>query len=246
MSCEQNKTKVYFYMMNKNTITYNGKDYEIKEPTIETWQKLMAIKDWTDENEFNISLIAALSDLTEEQIKKASWDDIVEASQILSDYVIQDSKRFYKQFVHDEVVYQFIDLPNLTFGEFVDIDTFLQKPENEKKKEINLLIAMFYREVDKDGKLSEYDASKLEARANSFKRLPVKYVNGASNFFLRLEKILQEGIPPSFLKRVKMGMKATIITMTLPILAIFGVGLILLSNLRTKILLRLGKLQSIH
>lgn len=232
--------------MNKHTITYNGKDYEVKEPTIETWAKLMAIKDWSDENEFSISLIAALSGLSEEDIKKASWDDIVEASQILTEYMLQDGKRFYKEFVIDEQIYRFIDLSNLSFGEFVDIDSFLQKPEHEKKAEMHLLMAMFYREVGPDGKILEYDAGKLESRAEKFKKLPVKYVNGASTFFLRLEKILQEGIPPSFLKKTKIWIKGILITMTLPILAIFGVGLILLSNLRTKISPRLNKLQSTH
>ena len=231
--------------MKKHTINYNGKDYEVKEPTIETWGKLMAIKDWSDEKEFSVSLIAALSGLSDEDIRKASWDDIVEASQILTHYMLEDGKKFYRDIVFEEQVYRFIDLGNLSFGEFVDIDTFLQKPEHEKKAEMNLLMAMFYREVH-DNKIDEYDASKLEQRAEKFKKLPVKYVNGASTFFLRLEKTLQEGIPPSLLKKVKMWMKGIIITMTLPILAIFGVGLILLSNLRTKILPKSNKLQSIH
>jgi len=231
--------------MNKHTITYNGKDYEVKEPTIESWSKLMAIKDWSDENEFSVSLISVLSGLSEEDIKKASWDEIVEASQILTQYMLQDGKRFYKEFVLDEQVYRFIDLSNLSFGEFVDIDSFLQKSEHEKKSEMNLLMAMFYREVGTDNKIFEYDASKLEDRAHKFKSLPVKYVNGASTFFLRLEKILQEGIPPSFLKKTKIWSKGILITMIIPILAIFGVGLILLSNLRMKILPKSNKLQSI-
>lgn len=232
-------------MMSKNVITYNGKDYEIKEPTIEIWQKLLAIKDWSDENEFNISLISALSDLTEEEVKKAPWDEIVEASEALSVLLVQDNKKFYKDIELDGEAYTFLDLNNLSFGEFVDIDTFLQKSEIEKRNEMHFLMALLYREMV-DGKISEYDASKIEARAKKFKKLPVKYVNGASNFFLRLEKTLLEDTPLSLFKKMKLWMRGLILTMIIPIFLIFGVGLTLLSNWRMKILPKSRKLQSIH
>lgn len=218
----------------KNKIEYKGVDYELKEPTIEVWQKLVALKDWADDTEYNITLISSLCDLTEEQVKLAPWDEIVEASQILSNYVIQDGKKFYKEFELQGQVYRFIDLPNLTFGEFIDIDTFLQKPEHEKKNEMNMMMAMLYREVGLNGKILEYDSVRLQNRAEKFKKLPVKYVNGATSFFLRLEKTLHQGIPLSFVKKIKKWMVAIWIVVSLPVLAIFGVGLILSSNLRMK------------
>lgn len=228
----------------KNVITYKGQDYEIKEPTIEIWQKLLAIKDWSDESEFSIALISALSELPEEEVKKAPWDEIVEASQALSGYMLQDNKKFYKDIELDGQAYTFIDLNNLSFGEFVDIDTFLQKTELEKRNEMHFLMALLYREMD-NGKISEYDASKIESRANKFKKLPVKYVNGASTFFLRLEKALQGNIPLSSLKKTKMWVKGILLTMIIPVLVIFGVGSTLLSNWRMRISRKSNRLQSI-
>jgi len=230
--------------MDNNTITYDGKEYKIVEPTIETWQKLMSIKDWTDEREFNITLISALSGLAVEDVEKCSWEDVVEASELLSNIILKEGKRFYKDIEFEGQVYSFIDLNNLSFGEFIDIDTFLQKPEHEKKKEMNLLMAMFYRE-SQNGKVEQYDSSKIGPRAEKFKKLPVKYVNGASTFFLRLEKILQGNIPTSFVSKMKLWMKAIGILMILPILAIFGAGSILWSNFLTKISPKSRRLQSI-
>jgi hypothetical protein len=218
---------------------YQGKFYELKEPSIELWNKLMSMKDWTDEVEFSIKLISELCNLTEDEVKNTDWQQMLELSKSLSNYILQDSKKFYKEFEFEGQKYKFIDLPNLTFGEFVDIDTFLSKPANERLKDTHLLMAMFYREVAITGKLVSYDSSQLEKRAEKFKKLPVKYVNGSSTFFLLTEKVLRQSSPTSS-KRGMWTIKTMIrILMTLPRSLSFGVGLIRSSNSRTKTLQKL-------
>lgn len=217
---------------------FKGKFYELKEPSIELWNRLMSIKDWTDEVEFSVKLISELCNLTEEEVKNNDWEVMIELSKSLSNYILQDSKKFHKEFEFEGQKYRFIDLPNLTFGEFIDIDTFLNKPTNERLKDTHLLMAMFYREVDDNGKLFPYDGSQLEKRAEKFKKLPIKYVNGSSTFFLLTEKILRK----SSLTSSKKGMTIkTIIKMmmTIPRSVLFGVGLIRSRNSQMKTLQKL-------
>jgi hypothetical protein len=149
---------------------FKGKFYELKEPSIELWNRLMSIKDWTDEVEFSVKLISELCNLTEEEVKNNDWEVMIELSKSLSNYILQDSKKFHKEFDFEGQKYKFIDLPNLTFGEFIDIDTFLNRTTNERLKDTHLLMAMFYREIDDNGKLAPYDSSQLEKRAEKEKQ----------------------------------------------------------------------------
>jgi hypothetical protein len=227
--------------MDKHTIIYNGTKYEILEPTIEMWSKLMLLQDWTDETEFALVLISEMTGLSKEEISKADWHSVITASQNLSNHLLSESKKFNNEFEFDGVKYGFIDLANLSFGEFIDIDTFLGKNDHDRKREMNLLMAMLYRELDGNGKLTDYDSNKIQERAEKFKRLPVKYVNGASTFFLRLEKILQGSFPLSLSTRLKMRVKTILILVKLVVSASIGLGLARLYNWRMKISQRWNK-----
>jgi hypothetical protein len=219
--------------MEKHKISYGGKDYEVIEPTIELWGKLASLQDWTDETEFAIILISHMTGLSKEDIQKSNWHDVLTVSQNISNHLLHESKQFHKEFEFEGQKYKFIDLPNLTFGDFIDIDTFLSKPEMERRREMHLLMALLYRE---DGVVSD-----TMLRAERFKQLPVKYVNGASTFFLRLEKISQGSSQLSLLSRLKMRMMIISIVVKLVVLANIGVGLGRLSLWRKKILRRSKK-----
>jgi len=188
--------------MIKHTITYEDKEYVVNEPSIQIWTKLDFYKDILDDNDFVIKIISESTGLTEDQIMQADWFDILQVASGLSELLLNINDDFHSDFEFDGVKYKFIDLPNLTFGEFIDIDSFLQKNEAERKNQLNFLMALFYREVGEDGKMVKNDGELLQARAEKFKNLPVRYVHGALGFFLRLEKILQK---PSlrFLVRLK-------------------------------------------
>lgn len=220
--------------MEKHKISYGGKDYEVIEPTIELWGKLASLQDWTDETEFAIILISHMTGLSKEDIQKSNWHDVLTVSQNISNHLLHESKEFHKEFEFEGQKYKFIDLPNLTFGEFIDIDTFLSKPEMERRREMHLLMALLYKE---DG----VEVSNTMLRAERFKRLPVKYVNGASTFFLRIEKISQGSSQLSLLSRLKMRMMMTLIVVKLVVSASIGVGLVHLSTWREKILPRSKK-----
>jgi len=220
--------------MEKHKISYGGKDYEVIEPTIELWGKLASLQDWTDETEFAIILISHMTGLSKEDIQKSNWHDVLTVSQNISNHLLHESKQFHKEFEFDGQKYKFIDLPNLTFGEFIDIDTFLSKPELERRREMNLLMALLYKE---DGG----EPSNTMLRAERFKQLPVKYVNGASTFFLRLEKISQGSSQLSLLSRLKMRMMIISIVVKLVVLVNIGVGLGRLSLWLKKILRRSKK-----
>jgi hypothetical protein len=217
-------------------INYGGKIYKVDEPTIEVWAKLILLQEWTDEREFAIRLLSFITGLTEEEIEKSDVIEVLQAAADLSKYLMSESKVFHNEFDFNGVKYKFLDLTNMTFGEFIDLDTYLTKTDVEKKKELNLFMAMLYRELDDKGNYKPYDSNEMMKRAEIFKKLPVKYVNGASTFFLRSEKILSNNIKTSLSKRLKIMINTIWNLKKLIVSTSIGVGSLLLSRLRTKIL----------
>jgi hypothetical protein len=230
--------------MEKQYVKYKGKNYLINEPTIEDWSKIMILQEWSDEREFSTILLSQITGLSQEEIENADYQEILDAAQTISQYFLVDSSEFKNEFEFNGKKYRFLDLPNLKFGEFIDIDGFLTKPVIEKKKEMNLLMAMLYREVDENGNYLPYDSSKVQLRSEEFKKLPVKYVNGASSFFLRLGKISQGNMTLSFWNKVKMMTRMIYLSVKFLLLISFGVGLALLSRLPMKISQRWTKLRN--
>lgn len=177
--------------MEKHYVVFDNKEYEVQEPTVELWNRLSVLKDLYQENEFHLMLISLATGLNIEQIKQANWEGVYETSTYLANYFMKESEKFFKEFEFKGVKYKFIDLENLTFGEFIDIEEYFSRPEAKRTSEINWLLALLYREVDENGELFIYDASKIKERAELFRNLPMKYTS-AFRFFFLLEDILRK------------------------------------------------------
>lgn len=115
-------------------------------------------------------------------------------------------------------------LKDLTFGEFVDLDNYLEEPwEN-----MHYIMAILYRPITSQKKkryaIEEYDSDKSFDRANLFKdNLSVATVNGAASFFLTIGKEYQTALQSSLSKQQrKMKKKKELQTQTTSTLS--GVG----------------------
>ena len=221
--------------MEKQYVKYKGKNYIVNEPTIEDWAKIMVLQEWSDEREFATILLSQITGLTNEEIENADYQEALNAAQTISEYFLKESSEFRNEFEFNGTKYRFLDLTNMTFGEFIDLDGFLNKPVIEKKKEMNLLMAMLYREVDDKGNTLPYDSGKVYLRGEEFKKLPVKYIHGASSFFLRGEKLLRGSMTGFSWRRTMMILKMIWLLVKFTALTSFGVGLALLLRLPTKI-----------
>lgn len=184
--------------MERHFIEFDKKEYEIQEPTIELWNKLNTLKELYDEEQFTLSIISLATGLTIEQVRQANYYQAWLTANFLTDYFLKEGEKFYPTFEFKGVKYKFVDLENLTFGEFIDIDTFLAQPLVKRQGELNFLMALFYREVDDDGNLVKYDGTKVKARAELFKHLPVKYLRGSLNFFFSFRRHITKKYPLIF------------------------------------------------
>ena len=173
--------------METTYIEHKGKRYEVKEPTINTWKNVMIFKDLLDEEEMNVKMISEVTGLSVKDIKESDALEIRIAGDKLWRYLNQESKQLHKLIEHDGVTYQLVDVNKISFGQFVDIDTFMKKDEAYKIANLNELAAYLYCEEG-----VKYGDSDIKKRIENFKELKVKYIEGAVFFLLSLGKGLHE------------------------------------------------------
>lgn len=173
--------------METTYIEHKGKKYEIKEPTIDVWKNVMIYKDLLDEEDMYIKMISEVTGISIQEIKTADALEIRIAGDKLWRHLNQESKKLFYSIEHNGVKYDLVDVKKISFGQFVDIDTFLKKDESYKVANLNELAAYLYCEHG-----VEYGKSDIQKRIEDFKSLPVKYVEAAIFFLLNLAKGLQE------------------------------------------------------
>jgi hypothetical protein len=183
--------------MNITHIEYKGKRYEVKEPTIDTWKNIMVFKDILDEQEMYVKLIAETTGLSVGQIKEADAADIIIAGDKLWRHLNQETKELYQHIEHKGIYYTLVDVSKISFGQFVDIDTFLKKDESYKISNLNELAAYLYCESGQT-----YSQSNFTKRIEAFKDLPVKYVESAIFFLVILAEASQQVIALSSKSRI--------------------------------------------
>ncbi len=176
--------------MTTNYIDFKGKKYVLNEPTVSNWAEIMKMKDLLTEQEMYVKMISKVSGIDEKEILETDATTIAHIGSIIQSYLNDEDQEYYPYITHKGVEYQIVDIEKITFGQFVDIDTFLGKDENYRISNLSELAAYLYVE-----KNTEYSPSNFKKRIESFKDLPLKYVEGSVFFLINLEKVLQELTP---------------------------------------------------
>lgn len=201
--------------MIEHIIEYNGKKYPVKEPTIRTWTEVMKLKDILDEAELFVKIIELTTGLSHEDILQADASLIKKVGEQVLSIVTGSNKKVVTTFEYEGVEYQFLDIQNLSFGQYIDIETFLSKDENYRIQNLSELAAYLY--IEKGTKYGETNISK---RAENFKDLPIKYMEGSVFFLLSTANLSAE------LTRIYSKSKTLKLLMKLKIISrLIGVGI---------------------
>jgi hypothetical protein len=106
-----------------------------------------------------------------------------------------DKPKFKDRFEIDGVHYGFFPTwKELSFAEFVDMDTISTKKPDELLSMLHILAAIMYRPIIEekshhDFQIEKYDVEKMKVRSEIFKhKLDISYVLGAQFFFINYAK----------------------------------------------------------
>jgi len=172
--------------MNKTYIEYNNKKYPIKELTIEIWANIMKYKNILDDVDLYVKMIADMTGLSTDEVRQSDANSIIETGTLLYNYINQESKDIKYNLEHNGIQYELCDFSRMSFGQFIDIDTFMSKDEAYKIANLNELASYLYTEKNK-----KYGDVDFKKKIEDFKTLKVRDVEAAVFFLWTLEKALQ-------------------------------------------------------
>ena len=175
----------------------DGEPYIIEDfMSIENYVKIYKIKDLFSEEYFASKLVSIISGAPQKDLLDGGYEEVgYLASRIMQSLPTVETTKFVDRFELDGAKYGFF--PNwrdLTFAEFIDLDTISTKKSDELLDLLHILAAIMYRPIveeisEHNFKIEEYDIPKMKERAELFKkRLDVKYVIGAQFFFIKFAK----------------------------------------------------------
>ena len=171
----------------------DDKEYKVPEVmTIDAYSKIFKIKELFSEEYFTAKLVSIITGAPIEDLLEGDYEQInFIAGQILT--LIPITKPEFKdRFELDGVQYGFFpNWKDLTYAEFVDIDTISTKKQDEMLNMLHVLCAVMYRPIteersEHDFDIEKYDVKTMIKRSELFKnKLDVRYVLGAQSFFTK-------------------------------------------------------------
>ena len=172
------------------------KEYDIPDKiTIDSYSKIFKIKDLFSEDYFAARLINIVTDAPVEDLLQSDYQEVNYLATYLMSLFPTDKPQFIDRFELNGVHYGFFpNWKDLTFAEFVDLDTISTKKPDELLDLLHILAAIMFRPIieeksEHDFKIEKYDVKTMKDRAELFKKeLDVKYILGAQFFFINFAK----------------------------------------------------------
>ena len=154
----------------------------LSEITLGQYQKYLKYqKDNDDENFLAIKMIEVFCGLRNQTVRAMKAKSIRDITRILTD-MFNEKPELVKQFQMKGITYGFMpDLENMSFGEYIDLDTFIGDHQN-----IHKAMAVLYRPITQSYKdkytIEKYTGDKYEDMVY----MPMDAVLGSILFFYHL------------------------------------------------------------
>ena len=175
----------------------NEKEYQINDfLSLDQYAKIYKIKDLFNDQYFAAKLINLMTDCPIEDLLKCDYEEINYLSAyILTLLPLDKNQKFVDRFEIDGVHYGFFpNWQDLTFAEYIDMDTISTKPPDELLEMIHILAAIMYRPIEHEISkhnfiIEDYDVKKMVPRSEIFKKkMDIKILLGAQVFFCKFVK----------------------------------------------------------
>lgn len=171
-----------------------NKEYPIPNYlSIEQYVNIYKVKDLFSDTYLAPKLINIVLGAPLELLLKQDYQEVNYLAAYIMSLIPTDKEvKFIDRFELEGVHYGFF--PNwrdLSFAEFIDMDTIATKPVNELLDMLHFLAAIMFRPIEHELSehnflIEEYDVESMKKRAELFKKkLDIKYILGAQVFFCK-------------------------------------------------------------
>ena len=159
---------------------------ELNEIKLSQYQAFLKIaKDNTDEEFLHQKMVQTFCGIDLKEVAEIRYKEVIEITESLGKMFDVKSHRFINRFKMGGVEFGFIpNLDDMTFGEYTDLDTYINDWEQMHKA-----MAVLYRPIKKNGLNGTYDIEKYNGSitySDVMKHAPLDVVFGANVFFYNL------------------------------------------------------------
>jgi hypothetical protein len=174
----------------------NGKDYELPDYiSIGDYVKIFKIKDLFEDEYMKAKVVNLISDCPMEVLLEAENHKVDFLATSIFAMVPRPPYTFTDRFKLDGVEYGYLpSYKEITFAEFVDLDTLLTKKPEEVMDYLHIITAIMYRPIISEKskhnyKIEKYNQDTLNDRAELFKsKLDIRFALGGQFFFINFGK----------------------------------------------------------
>ena len=159
---------------------------ELNEIKLSQYQAFLKIaKDNTDEEFLHQKMVQTFCGIDLKEVAEIRYKEVIEITESLGKMFDVKSHRFINRFKMGGVEFGFIpNLDDMTFGEYTDLDTYINDWEQMHKA-----MAVLYRPIKKNGLNGTYEIEKYNGSitySDVMKHAPLDVVFGANVFFYTL------------------------------------------------------------
>ena len=159
---------------------------ELNEIKLSQYQAFLKIaKDNTDEEFLHQKMVQTFCGIDLKEVAEIRYKEVIEITESLGKMFDIKNHKFISRFKMGGVEFGFIpNLDDMTFGEYTDLDTYINDWEQMHKA-----MAVLYRPITKNGLNSTYEIEKYNGSitySDVMKHAPLDVVFGATVFFYNL------------------------------------------------------------
>jgi hypothetical protein len=195
-------------------IKFKVDDLEYKVPnfiSIENYVKIFKQKDIFSDDYFAARIISEVTDCPVEDLLEGDAQEMNYVAAYILSLIPQETPKFIDRFELDGVHYGFFPKwRDLTYAEFVDMDTISTKKPDELLSLLHILASIMYRPIttqrsQHDFDIEKYNLESMKERAELFKKkLDIKYILGAQFFFINYARTFSSYTQMSLMKKIPM------------------------------------------
>lgn len=186
------------------------KEYKVPDfISIENYVKIFKQKDIFSEDYFAAKIINKVTDCPVEDLLEGDAQEMNYVAAYILSLIPTESPKFIDRFELDSVHYGFFPKwRDLTYAEFVDMDTISTKKPDELMNLLHILAAIMYRPIttqrsEHDFDIEKYNIESMKERAELFKKkLDIKYILGAQFFFINYARTYSSYTQMSLMKNI--------------------------------------------
>jgi hypothetical protein len=193
------------------TFKLNGIDYELPNfISIGNYQKIFKVKDLFEDEYMKAKVVNLVTGCPMDTLLESENHKVDYLATTIFSMLPIPPYNLIDRFELDGVHYGYLpSYKEISFGEFIDLDTLLTKKPEEVMENYHIITAMMYRPIvsqksEHNFKIEKYNVDTLEDRADLFKKkLDIKFALGGQFFFTNFARIYTNFTPLSLKQKIK-------------------------------------------